>query len=159
ADDRLSVSPSARPSVSVVASFDDGSPALVQAKHGKGTVLMWASTLDNYWSDLAVQAVFLPFVHQLAKHAGSDAEIAPWFTVGEAVDVSGTDGPDRTELVAVAPSGARTVLPAGTGPRVLTLNEQGFYEVRRPGATVPERVVAANLDLAEADLTPLDPAV
>jgi hypothetical protein len=159
ADDQVGVGASVRPSVSVVASFDDGSPALVQGKHGKGTVLMWASTLDNYWSDLAVQAVFLPFVHQLAKHAGSYAEIAPWFTVGEAVDVSANDGADRTELVAVAPSGARSVLPAGTGPRVLTLNEQGFYEIRRPGATVPVRVVAANLDLAESDLTPLDPAV
>jgi hypothetical protein len=163
-DDRPTVQPSNRPTV--LASFDDGSPALVEAKHGKGTVLVWASTLDNYWSDLAVQAVFLPFVHQLAKHASGYSEAAAWFTVGQSVDVAegriggwaDSAAGSRTDLVAVAPSGARTVLPAGTGPRVLTLTEQGFYEVRRPGSTVPYRVVAANLDLAESDFTPLDPA-
>src|SRR5262249_42756901 len=47
-----------RPFASVLASFDDGSPALVESKLGKGTVLLWASTLDNYWSDFPVQPVF-----------------------------------------------------------------------------------------------------
>jgi hypothetical protein len=152
-------------SASVLASFDDGSPALVEGRHGKGRVLVWASTLDNYWSDVAVKAVFLPFVHQLLKHAAAYAEATPWFTVGQSVDVnsgavggSDADSGIREDLVALAPSGARTVLPAGTGARVLHVTEQGFYEVRRPGATTPYRVIAGNLDLAESDLTPLDPA-
>jgi hypothetical protein len=145
-------------SAAVLASFDDGSPALIAGRRGKGRVLVWASTLDNYWSDLAVQAVYLPFVHQLTRQAAAYAETAPWFTVGQSVDVAGGNNPERGELVAVAPSGSRWVLPAGTGPRVLNLTEQGFYEVRRPGNSVPYRVVASNLDLAEADLTPMDPA-
>jgi hypothetical protein len=40
------------------------------------------------------------------------------------------------------------------------LTEQGFYEVRRAGPegeTAPAAVLAANLDLTEADLTPIDP--
>ena len=41
---------------------------------------------------------------------------------------------------------------------MLTVTEQGFYEVRRPGLAEPIRVVAANLDLAESDLTSMDPA-
>ncbi|MBI4499917.1 MAG: hypothetical protein HY700_02030 [Gemmatimonadetes bacterium] len=58
----------------------------------------------------------------------------------------------------MSPSGSKSVLPAGTGARVLTVTEQGFYEVRRPGAAEPSQVVAANLDLAESDLTPMDAA-
>jgi hypothetical protein len=39
----------------------------------------------------------------------------------------------------------------------MTLREHGFYEVRRPGqAAGSGRVVAANLDLSETDLTPVD---
>ncbi|MBI4499770.1 MAG: BatA domain-containing protein, partial [Gemmatimonadetes bacterium] len=105
------VRPSDRPTASVLASFDDGSPALVESALGKGKVLVWASTLDNYWSDFAVQPVFLPFLHQLAKYGAGYTEAAAWHTVGEAVDVGGTGGraggpggpgTDRSELVAVS---------------------------------------------------------
>jgi hypothetical protein len=50
------------------------------------------------------------------------------------------------------------VLRSGTGNRALTVTEQGFYEVRRPGTSEPARVIGANLDLSESDLTPMDPA-
>ncbi len=158
---RQTVQPSNRPVV--LASFDDGSPALVERTIGKGKVLVWASTLDSYWSDLPVHAVYLPFVHQLAKHTSGYAEAAPWFTVGQSVDVMGGFGRQgeavpTAELVAVSPSGGRVVLPAGTGARVLNLAEHGFYELRRPGQTVPLRVVASNLDPAESDLARIDPA-
>jgi hypothetical protein len=41
---------------------------------------------------------------------------------------------------------------------LLTLDEQGFYEVRRAGGARSEAVsLAANLDLSESDLAHLDP--
>ena len=41
---------------------------------------------------------------------------------------------------------------------MLTVTEQGFYEVRRPGSAEPLLVVAANLDPSESDLRPIDAA-
>jgi hypothetical protein len=60
--------------------------------------------------------------------------------------------------IALSPSGASIDLPAGDEPHFLELAEQGFYEIRPPGRTdVRPVAVAVNVDLAEADLAPLDP--
>ncbi|MDQ3949359.1 MAG: BatA domain-containing protein, partial [Gemmatimonadota bacterium] len=71
----------------VLARFDDGGVALAERTVGAGRVLVWTSTLDNFWNDLALQPVFLPFVHQLARHTARFAEARPWFTVGETLDL------------------------------------------------------------------------
>ena len=34
---------------------------------GSGQVMIWSSTLDNYWNDLALKPVYLPFVHELIR--------------------------------------------------------------------------------------------
>ena len=51
-------------------------------------MLVWASTFDPYWTNLPLQPVFLPFVHQLGKHAGRYADPRPWFVAGEVLDLS-----------------------------------------------------------------------
>ncbi|MEJ7811887.1 MAG: BatA and WFA domain-containing protein [Gemmatimonadaceae bacterium] len=181
------------PGDAVLARYDDGGPALIERRVGAGKVLIWTSTLDAFWNDLALQPVFLPFVHQLAKYTAGYAEDAPWFTVGQAVDVSGTmattatasapdssavgaraappaaapgapgaapaaRAPSSEEWNAVAPSGERTRLGGRSAARTLVLAEQGFYELRRSDEDGhPSRVVAVNLDLAESDLSTMDP--
>jgi hypothetical protein len=57
--------------------------------------------------------------------------------------------------VLLTPSGRRLPLD-DEGSDVLELTEQGFYEVRGE-ANQAEAIVAANVDPAEADLTPMDP--
>ena len=58
--------------------------------------------------------------------------------------------------VAVAPSGARVSVETEDG--ALELNEQGFYDVRTQGAPADSATtLAANVDLTESDLAPLDP--
>jgi hypothetical protein len=143
----------------VLARFDDGSPALVEKKVGRGRVLAWTSTLDVTWNDLALQPVFLPFVHQLVKHASGHAEGRPWLTVGEALDVSrfqadpGSGAPED-DLLAVFPSGRKVAAPAGS----LELDEAGFYELRRAGRGAEGAwSVAVNANRAESDLSSLDP--
>ena len=42
---------------SVIARFDDGSPALLEHRVNSGRVFFWASTLDNFWNDLALNPV------------------------------------------------------------------------------------------------------
>lgn len=158
-------------SVTVLARFDDGSPALAERRSGEGRVLVWASTLDAFWTDLALQPVFVPFVHQVVGHASGRTEVLDAFTAGQILDVSDARAMETAGLgevaealaaaegqVALAPSGGSTELSAGAGPHFLELGEQGFYEIRPPGrADVRPVAVAVNVDPAEADLAPLDP--
>ncbi|HEY7699917.1 MAG TPA: hypothetical protein VIE88_15950, partial [Vicinamibacteria bacterium] len=137
---------------------------------GSGRVLVWTSTLDTFWNDLARQPVFLPFIHQLVKHAASYAEASSWHTVGEVLDVdrylamvlegeSERTTPGREfDLVVTSPSSQKTILKRSEERALLPLEEQGFYEVRRAGGgSVSSSGVAVNLDTAESDLSPLDP--
>lgn len=159
-------------SATVLARFDDGSVALVELQRGLGTVLVWTTTLDDFWNDLAVQPVYLPFVHRLAEYLGGRAEAVPWFITGQVVDLANPNALERAGLVssdaaglaegldqvAVSPTGSTVQMPAGEGPRYLPLEEHGFYTVRPPGSD-PERpfVMAVNVDLDESNLTRIDP--
>lgn len=149
----------------VLARFHDGSAALVERRQGKGRVLMWASTLDSFWNDLAIQPVFLPFMHQVARYLGGYVERAPWLTVGQVLDLSDPEtlafedelAMDK-EQIALTPGGGTVSLPTEDTPRFLGLTEHGFYEVRPPG-TNPDRpfTVAVNVDVAESELDAMDP--
>jgi hypothetical protein len=157
---------------SVLARFDDGSVALAERRLERGRVLVWTTTLDSYWNDLALQPVYLPFVHRLAEYVGGRAEALPWFTVGQVVDLANPEALETAGLVsteaaglaegldqvALAPSGSTRSLPAGEGPRYLPLELHGFYTVRPPG-TDPARpfVMAVNVDLEESNLATIDP--
>jgi hypothetical protein len=147
------------PNSTTLARFDDGQPALLERRVGTGRVLMWTSTLDTTWTDLALKPVFVPFVHRAVRYLGAYREPKPWRTVGDVVD-PGLQAPAKgsdVSRVALTPAGTRISLD-GDGPEVLELAEQGFYEFRAQGrdAEAPV-VVASNVDLSESDLTPLDP--
>ncbi|HEX6973047.1 MAG TPA: hypothetical protein VF147_01535, partial [Vicinamibacterales bacterium] len=59
--------------------------------------------------------------------------------------------------VVLTPSGERVTLDS-EGPDVLEIDESGFYEVRAQGRDSDAPLtVASNVDLAESDLTPMDP--
>jgi len=158
-----------QPGSTVIARFDDGSPALVERLVGRGKLLTWASTLDSYWTNLPLQPVFLPFVHQLGKHAGRYADPRPWFTAGEVLDLSrhgeltapflsGRAADSTTELVLDAPSGARDRVTTNGANHMITLREQGFYELRGRDTPVGSgRPIAVNVDPTESDLSHLDP--
>ncbi len=49
----------------ILAKFQDGSPALLERKHGRGRVLWFASTCDRGWSDWPCSRLFVPVIHQL----------------------------------------------------------------------------------------------
>jgi hypothetical protein len=140
----------------VLARFDAGTPAVLERRLGRGRVLLWASTLDVSWSDLPTKPVFLPFIHQAVRHLGGYTEPEPWLTVGQVLNASAsTARVSDSPRVLLTPSGRRLPLD-DEGADVLELTEQGFYEIRGE-ANQAETVVAANVDPAEADLTPMDP--
>jgi Aerotolerance regulator N-terminal/von Willebrand factor type A domain len=158
--------------VQTLARFDDGQPALLERRSGNGRVLVWTSTLDTAWTDLALKPVFVPFVHRVVRYLGAYREPRPWRTVGDVVDPvlyptglgtragAASQSPTRASdvsRVALTPGGERISLD-GDGPEVLELAEQGFYEFRAQGrdSELPV-VVASNVDLKESDLASLDP--
>ena len=154
----------------ILARFDDGAVALAEKTIGDGRVLVWTSTLDTFWNDLALQPVFLPFLHQLMKYAAGYAEVNAWQTVGDVADLEqffvrmgediAPDGERKVDLVVSAPSGTRTIIPPSEERALLSLSEQGFYELRLAGrgsGTAEAMALASNLDLTESDLAKLDP--
>ena len=143
---------------------------------GRGRVLVWASSLDGIWNDLPLQPVFLPFIQQAAKYAAGYREERPWTTVGQVASpgvMFGDGGVPTGDSAAIAaaaaadagaeyeattPAGARVRFGVTGAPASLELAEPGFYEARRAGGRgVASRIVAVNVDLAESDLTPMDP--
>jgi hypothetical protein len=115
----------------VLARFDDGAPALVERAVGSGRVLVWASTLDTFWNDLALQPVFVPLVQQMATHAARYAESRPWLTAGQLLDLSRTVRGDSAQQWVVESPAGRSSRVGGEGvPPALALVEQGFYQVR-----------------------------
>ena len=155
---------------SVIARFDDGAVALAEREVGSGRVLVWTSTLDSFWNDLALKPIYLPLVHSLSEHLAQYTPSAPSFTVGQvlrlgqeaaATNTDGTDANlapnDDADRIALAPSGEQLNIPGNDGG-LLELTERGFYEIRLQGVDEPRpRTVAANLQLEESNLATLDP--
>lgn len=140
----------------VLARFDAGTPAVLERRVGRGRILQWSSSLDLAWSDFPTKPVFPIFVHQAAKHLAGYAEPAPWLIVGQVLNASAAAGATKAPLrILLTPSGRRVPVE-DEGTDVLELAEQGFYELRAD-RNEAEAVVAANVDPAESDLTPIDP--
>jgi Mg-chelatase subunit ChlD len=154
-----------QPSGQVLARYEDGNPALLERKVGAGRVLLWTSTLDLEWNDMAVKPVFLPFVHTVVKYLSDFTEAPASLTVGQVIPAprrmpgrggNSTAAAAGGSTIAVAPSGARVSVESEDG--ALELEEQGFYDVRAQGASADSATtLAANVDLSESDLSPLDP--
>ena len=86
---------------------------MLEKKVGSGKVLMWASTVDLYWNDLAVKPVFLPFVHRVVRYLGGYQEPRPWRTVGEVVEPSNPSASQKAgdlSRVVITPAGQRVTI-------------------------------------------------
>ena len=138
-----------RANAAVLARFEDGSPALVEARTGKGRVLLFTSSLGPSWNDLPLTPLYLPFIHQMVRYAGTREENA-WYGLGQTFTVA-----KRKEAAPPAidtPSGARLSENRLTpdGDLLVTAQEPGFYRLRyneRPD------FAAVNIDGVEGDFT------
>lgn len=139
-------------STRVLARFDDGGIAILEAQRGRGRALVLTSTLDTWWSDLPLQPVFVPLLHRLASYGAAWRAEPPAMTVGDALVI------EDSTLVVVAPDGTPVRAANGRGAEVLRLDQAGFYELREPDGSGVVRTVAANLDRTESDLTTMQPA-
>jgi hypothetical protein len=59
--------------VHTLLSYEGGIPALVERRVGTGRVLLWTSTVDLAWTNLPLQAVFMPLVQRMVSWLGGEA--------------------------------------------------------------------------------------
>ncbi|MCG8468723.1 MAG: BatA domain-containing protein [Gemmatimonadetes bacterium] len=147
------------PDARVIARYEGGEPALVEGLVGEGRVLVWTSSLDRFWNDLALQPVFLPFLHRVALHATGYREPERWVATGDVLELAALAGDDVVvdgDWVLVNPAGDRAPIERTDGPTWIEFDRAGFYSVEAPdgSATV---TVAVNPELRESDLTPIAP--
>jgi hypothetical protein len=138
-----------RANAAVLARFEDGSPALVESRTGKGRVLLFTSSLGPSWNDLPLTPLYLPFIHQMVRYAGTREQNA-WYGLGQTFTVS-----KRTEQAPPAidtPGGSRLSETRSTpdGDLLVTAREPGFYRLRYNSQ--PD-FAAVNIDGAEGDFT------
>ena len=146
----------ATPDARVLARFDDGAVAGAERRVGTGRVIVWTSTLDDSWNDLALKPVYLPLLHQIVRYLSQYQQPQSWLTVGQVLDLAAPARP-RGDRVVVTPSGER--IPQTGEEGLVELTEQGIYEIRRTVGGSEEatpEAIAVNLDPAESDLTPID---
>jgi hypothetical protein len=136
----------------VLARFEDGSPALIESRTGRGRVLMFTSSLGPTWNDLALTPLYLPFVHQMVNYAGA-REANAWHALGQTVTI---EKRKQSSPPAVdTPSGARLTESRSTseGDLLIAAREPGFYRLRYDEG--PD-FAAVNIDGAEGDFTKLN---
>lgn len=155
----------------------DGAPVLVVGSVGSGQVMVWGSTCDRDWTDLAVRPVFVPFMRGVSDFlggthkgvsssadAGEAFEIrAPVRRVGEAVQIRGPAREERaiqfTEKASVAgpaPADGLRLGKAGSGGAVAYYRDAyraGFYRVLTPDE---KHFVAVNAPASEAKVSPVE---
>jgi hypothetical protein len=145
----------------VLATYDDGAPAFITARRGRGRVLLFTSTLDRDWADFAIRTSYLPLMQRAAAWlAGAlDERETLEGRVGQTVTLR----PDPQAPVATvkSPSGAAVPVRAEAdhGLHVGPLPEPGLYRAYDAAAQLlPASQFAVTLDPADSDLTRLDEA-
>jgi len=151
----------------VLARYTNGATAMVEARSGKGRLLLLTSTLDRDWNDLSIHPGYLPLVQQTVRYlARKESQL------GRSSVVVGASAPlrvnsDDKRLEITAPSGAVTVIEGEVleGRKFIRFGgtrEPGFYRVVATDTTGETRVreeaaFAVNLDPRGSDLRPVAP--
>jgi aerotolerance regulator-like protein len=150
-----------------LASYDDGAPALIEARFGAGRVLLYTSSVSRTWTDWPIRVSFLPVLQQAVSFLASaleERQPAPAQIGGErnleppqglaVLQVLGPDG---------KPLPLRRSKPDAPDATVGPLLAPGLYrpQVGPPGGSAhdePSLAFVALLDAKESDLRRVDEA-
>lgn len=143
---------------SVVATFADGSPAMVERAVGRGAVLLTAFPSDKAWTDLPLRPAFLMLARRAVQHVALGNRPHLSVKVHEALRL---DMPPRlvgARVEVLDPAGGRHLLNPSAGPdgsarvELADTGLAGFYQLK--GADRPWWF-AANPPEGESDLKAL----
>jgi hypothetical protein len=139
---------------SVLMELDGGVPVLMERSVGKGKVLLFASSLDMTWNNLALQAAYLPMLHEAIGYLAGREEIKPVYRIGDPVPLNMPGG----QIAGVLdPKGREVGLPnRSINLSVFTdTSLPGFYAIR---TTRFKEHIAVNTPVPESDMTSVEPA-
>ena len=142
----------------VLASFDDGTPALFEKGYGTGRVLCFTSTIDREWTDLPIHGVYLPFLYETIKYlALKRTDEKPDYRIGDIVELGGSQLPPGTEVAIFNPMGEeiRTEINENGGVIYDATEQPGIYSAHISGKE--PRYFVVNPDAVESDLAARDP--
>ena len=139
----------------IVLAFDDGSPALVERRVGRGRVLLYCSTVDREWNDLPIRPGFLPLMQRLTQYLARAVSPPPPepLVVGQ-VASSRLQQQTDVQWTVREPAGIIRRLGRHGGLANYRPETAGFYEfssVSRTGSR-SANTVATNVDPRESDL-------
>jgi hypothetical protein len=137
--------------VRVLAKFDSGDPAILEAPVGRGRIFVLTSGWRPQESQLALSTKFVPLLYSLLDQGGGSPLVAAQYHVGDAVPVASLAGAEHGPLVIRAPDGKELNLAA---------TETNFSQTLSPGvytitSAQPPKRFAVNLDASESRITPL----
>jgi hypothetical protein len=149
----------------VLVSYDDGAPALVEARRGQGRVVLYTSTVTRAWSDWSIRTSFLPAVQRLAAWLSGGLEERQDSPSVVMVPRALAVREGQQLLAVVAPDGrerpASTLRRAENGAPLVVPDRPGLWQVKvQEGndARVDPRLAFAVLpDARESDTTRLEP--
>ena len=137
----------------VTARFSDGAPAMVEHRYRSGRVAMFATTVDDAWTDLPYQPVFVPFVlDTLTRLAGrTDHSVEPH----EPVSLPGSTPSQRIQVV--TPSGRTVDLAEADRVAFRDTGEIGAYRVLVNGVSGARFAFVVDAPSGESDLVSKGP--
>ncbi len=137
--------------VTMMASYDDGSPAWLDVKQGQGRVYLMMSGWQPQESQLALSSKFVPFLYSILNTAGFSAQESKLVYVGDDLPVEGA--------VAVKRPGESELIDLEAGQKMFSDTDRpGFYEVlgEEDGGQVTKWIYAVNLSPAESRVDVFD---
>ena len=93
------------PGVRVLARFNDGTPAIIEARLSKGRIIIFASDLAHRGNDFPLHPTFVPFLHEAAKYLAASKEEPRDYVVGQTPEAGRTPG-----VVRIANAGRRVAV-------------------------------------------------
>jgi hypothetical protein len=141
--------------------FDTGDPAILEMPVGRGRSILVTTAVDNRWSTWAVNASFLPVMHETVYYAASGRWGERRLLVGEtltgAFPTRAFDMPASIEL----PDGRTQPLRVTDNNNFCSIHfdsthRSGLYAVHLGPPLSRTELYAVNVDVRESDLADLD---
>ncbi len=145
----------------VALTFDRGDPAVVEAPHHRGTVILVATSADTGWTSWPIHKSFPPVMQQMILRSSAGRLSERNIRVGQPYDRSFTEAATAAPATIVTPAGRSVTAKLEPSGGVSQLHfEQtelsGEYKVRVGPPLSVDSSFAANPDPAESDMAKLD---
>ncbi|MFO0723719.1 MAG: BatA domain-containing protein [Myxococcota bacterium] len=161
----LLLEPERKKPATVLLRYEDGQPALLESRQGRGRVMLLTTSIDRDLSDLPIRPAFLPLIRRVLLHLGDALARPPEpeVLVGEPRTIQLPAGMQLAEVVGPSGEVRRFGLDEISRDGTVVFDDTripGHYTVRAAVRGAPEPVpgasFAVNVDPRESDVRPLE---